>query len=107
MSTSTQPAWKQSEVFPIIARIIGEEHHLHDRFIVAHEIAARLLQDSDARTIIDTAHQQRQEWTLEHIAANMVAWFSQRFTVGASPYTQAFERTRVDDQWAYRPITAE
>ena len=104
MSTTTQPTWKHSEVFPIIARIIGEEHQRHARFIVAHEIAARLLQDGEARAIIDTARQQQQDWSLEHTAANMVAWFSQRFTIGESPYTRAFERSRVDDQWAYQPI---
>ena len=104
MSTSTHPTWKHNEVFPIIARLIGEEHQRHDRFIVANEIAARLLQDGEARAIIDAARQQQQEWSLKHTAANMVAWFSQRFTIGESPYTRAFERTRVDDQWAYRPL---
>ena len=58
MSTTTQPAWKHSDVFPIIARIIGEEHQRQSRFIVAHEIATRLLQDSEARAIIDAARQQ-------------------------------------------------
>jgi hypothetical protein len=92
-------------VFPIIARLIGEEHQQHGRFIVAHEIAARLLQDGEARAIIDAARQQQQDWSLEHTAANMVAWFSQRFTIGASPYTRTFERERIDGQWAYRTIT--
>jgi hypothetical protein len=105
MSTTIQPAWKHSEVFPIIARLIGEEHQRHARFIVAREIAARLLQDGEARAIVEAAHQHQHEWSLEHTAANMVAWFSQRFTIGESPYTRAFERARVDEQWAYRPIT--
>ena len=104
MSTTTQPTWKHAEVFPIIARLIGEEYHRHGRFIVAHEIAARLLADGEARAIIDAARQQQQDWSLEHMASNMVAWFSQRFTLGESPYVRAFERARVDDQYAYKPI---
>jgi len=100
---TTQPTWKQSEVFPIIARLIGEEHQQHGRFVVAHEIAARLLQDGEARAIVEAARPQ--DWSLEPRASNMVAWFSQRFTVGESEWQRAFERTRVDDQWAYKPIT--
>jgi hypothetical protein len=101
---TTQTTWKQSEVFPIIARLISEEHQRLGRYVVAHEIAARLLLDDEARIIIDVAREQRQDWSLEHTASNMVAWFSQRFTVGESNWQRAFERTRVDDQWAYKPI---
>ncbi len=56
-----QPTWKQSEVFPIIARLIGEEHQRHSRYVTAHEIATRLLEDGEARVIIDGAHEEQRE----------------------------------------------
>src|SRR5437867_3730385 len=101
-----EPSWKQSEVFPIIARLIGEEHKRHSRYITAQEIATRLLEDSEARVIIDVAREQQRDWTVEHLAANMVAWFSQRITAGHSEWERAFQRTRVDNQWAYMPAIA-
>jgi hypothetical protein len=101
--SAAQPAWRHSELFPIIARIIGEEYQRHGRFVVAHEIAARLLQDGEARAFIDSAHQQQPDWSPEQTASNMVAWFSQRFTIGESDYVRAFDRTRVDGQYAYKP----
>jgi hypothetical protein len=97
-------SWRQTEVFPIIARLIGEEYQRHHRHITPHEIAAALLQDGEARAIIDGAREQLQhDWSPERLASNMVAWFSQRITVGQSEWRRAFERTKVDGQWAYRP----
>jgi hypothetical protein len=34
----------------------------------------------------------------------MVSWFSQRITVGESEWARAFERTRIDGLWAYKPV---
>ena len=42
---------------------------------------------------------QTAEWT----AHNMVAWFSQRITVGESDWADQFERQKTDGKWAYRP----
>ncbi len=99
-----EPSWRHAEVFPIIARLIGEEYQRHHRHITAHEIVAALLQDGEARAIIDGAREQLQrDWSPEHLASNMVAWFSQRITVGQSAWRRAFERTKVHGQWAYRP----
>lgn len=41
--------------------------------------------------------------TPEWLATNMVAWFSQCIAVGESEYAQAFERTKIDENWAYKP----
>jgi hypothetical protein len=78
----------------------------HQRYITAHELAERLLQDGDARAIIDAARQQQQDWSVEHLASNMVAWFSQRITIGESEWQRAFERTKINGQWAYLPTQA-
>jgi hypothetical protein len=100
---ASQATWKQRDVFPIIARLIRDEHSRHGRFVLAREIAARLLQDGEGRAIIDAARQQRQDRSLEFTARNMVSWFSQRITIGESDWRQAFERTKIDGRWAYKP----
>jgi hypothetical protein len=56
-----RPSWKQSEIFPIIARIIREAYQRHQRYITAHENAMRLLQDGEARTTIEAAQQQQSQ----------------------------------------------
>ncbi len=96
---------EQADVFPIIARIIGEAHHEHQGFVKAQEIAARLLQDSEGRNLVDVAREQQEDkQSLEWLASNMVSWFSQRITVGECAWARAFERTKIDGLWAYRPL---
>src|SRR5438552_1231706 len=95
-------SWKHSEVFPLVAHAITAEFQQHQRFIMSREIADALLRDPEARCIIDAVIQQRGN-TPERTAINMVAWFSQQITIGASPWTEQFERTKIDDRWAYRP----
>ena len=106
-----EPAWKQQTVFPIIARIIRQACQDHakktknyDGYVSAHSIAARLLQDTEARPLIEDAQQHMsEEPSLEWLASNMVAWFSQRITVGQSEWESKFRRVSVDGEWAYSP----
>ena len=95
-------SWKQDEVFPLIAHVITGEFQQHQRFITSREIAAGLLRDAEARRIIDTAVLQRGR-TPERTAINMVAWFSQRITAEQSEWHRMFDRTRIDNQYAYKP----
>ena len=98
--------WKHEEVFPIVAHIIEQQSQQHQRFITSREIAAQLLQDDAAKSLIQHAQsQERKSWSPERIAHNMVAWFSQRITVGNSPWAGRFERTKIDDRWAYKPTS--
>ena len=103
-----EPSWKHVDVFPIIARVIDQACREHQRFITAQEIAARLLQDSEGRNLVEAAREQQQEQqSQEWLASNMVSWFSQRITVGESDWARAFERTKIDGLWAYGPVTRE
>lgn len=103
-----EPSWKQADVFPIIARTIEERYQVHQRFITAQEIAARLLQDGEGRNLVEVAYQQQDDkQSLEWLASNMVSWFSQRITVGESEWALAFERTKIDGLWAYKPVSAD
>src|SRR5258708_35462577 len=100
-----EPSWKQAGAFPIIARVIDQAYREHQRFITAQEIGARLLQDSEGRNLVEAAREQQQEQqSLEWLASNMVSWFSQRITVGESDWARAFERSRIDGLWAYKPL---
>jgi len=102
-----EPSWKHADVFPIIARIIEDAHRERQRFVTAQEIAARLLRDAEARNLVEAAREQQEEkQSLEWLASNMVSWFSQRITVGESEWAKAFERTKIDGLWAYKPVGA-
>jgi hypothetical protein len=102
-----EPSWKHADVFPIIARIIEDAHRELQRFVTAQEIATRLLQDPEGRNSVEAARDQQEEkQSLEWLASNMVSWFSQRITVGESEWAQAFERTKIDGLWAYKPVAA-
>ena len=92
-------------MFPIIGRMIAEEYEHHHRHVTAREIAARLLAEGEARAMIDAAQQHQPDWSQEHTASNLVAWFSQCITVGEPEWQQAFYRTKIDDQWAYKPAS--
>ena len=99
-----EPTWKHHEIFPIIAHVIQRQYRGDQRYVPSPEIVTELLRDSEAIAIITRAQsQQGERWSAERLAHNMVAWFSQQITVGASPWTEQFERTKIDDRWAYRP----
>ena len=101
-----EPTWKQSDVFPIIARIIEQAYQRDQRFVKAQEIATWLLHNSEGRNLVEAAREQQDEkQSLEWLASNMVSWFSQRITVGESDWARAFERTKSDGLWAYKPVT--
>jgi hypothetical protein len=98
------PTWKQSEVFPIIAQIIRDGCAKESRYITHDEITAGLLADQAAAGIIAHARREQDEKrSLEWLAHNMVAWFSQRITSGQSDWDDAFERQEIDGKWAYKP----
>jgi hypothetical protein len=99
-----EPSWRQADVFPVIARVIARAYEEHSRFITAQEIAMGLLQDQEGRNLVEAALEHHENGqSLEWLACNMVAWFSQRITVGESDWVGAFERTKMDGLWAYKP----
>jgi len=82
VASPMQSSWKHDEVFPIIAHIIQQQYQQHQRYIAADEIAAQLLHDAAAKSLIEHAQsQQRKNWSADQLARNMVAWFSHCITV--------------------------
>jgi hypothetical protein len=96
--------WKQDDVFPIIAQIITDLYAKEQRFIAHDEITDALLRNKEAIGIIELAQKQQDEkQSTEWVAHNMVAWFSERITVGQSDWDGLFARTKIDGKWAYKP----
>lgn len=95
--------WQQSDVFPIIAHSIDARYNSKQDFVTHDEIVEALLADPEAVRIIEEAHQAQPERTREWLAHNMVAWFSERITVGQSEWSDRLIRQKIDGKWAYRP----
>jgi hypothetical protein len=91
-------AFSHGEVFPIIARIAASQNSAD--YMSHRDIAGALVRDPEARAILD-----REGGNVDQRASNMVAWFSQQFTVGRNPWAPFFERTRRGGAYAYRAVT--
>lgn len=97
-------SWEHADIFPAIARIISNVFATKQDFVTHDEIVDSILSDSEASSLVANAVSQSTETrTAEWIANNMVAWFSQRITVGDSVWSEYFDRERIDSKWAYRP----
>ena len=96
-------SFDHDDVFPIIARLIDAQFAAKKRFIEAPEIADAMLSDSEGARLVAEA-QRRSKLSANEIAGNMVAWFSQRISIGQSSWQNAYERTKVKRRWAYRPV---
>lgn len=102
--TTMEPSWKQADVFPIIARIIEQAYSEQQRFITAQEIAARLLQDTEARNFVEAARTAGGE-----AVARMAG---QQYGIVVQPahhcrrigVVRVFERANIDGLWAYKPV---
>lgn len=99
-----EPRWKHDEVFPHIASAIDAINAQHSGYAAHDEIVKQFLRDPQARRYVEAAQDSSTADTPEHIAANMIAWFSQRITAGASPWVDRFNRRQIGGKWAYRVV---
>lgn len=95
----------QEDAFPVIARLITTIHQGTSRYVTHEELVRALLADDMGRALVSRAREadeqtQSEEWW----ASNMIQWFSQRITAERSEYSTQFERTKIDNTWAYRPV---
>ena len=99
-----ETTFSQEDTEPVIAGLIRELAGDPPAFVTHEQLTAALLTDAAGRRIIARARElQGDNRSREVIAANMVAWFSQRITTGQSDYTRAFDRRKIARAWAYRP----
>jgi len=99
-----EPTWRHADVFPVIERVIKELYKQKGDYLTHGEIADGLLNESDGAQFIQQALETSQKpHTAEWLAHNMVAWFSQRLSVGNSEWGKSLQRKKIDGKWAYRP----
>ena len=99
-----EPSFKHDETEPIIAGLIRQLAGDPPDYVTHDALVAALLADPAARRLVARARElQGDGRSREAIAANMVAWFSQRITTGQSDFARAFDRRKIAGAWAYRP----
>ena len=96
-------AFTHAEVEPIVADLIKQIHSKTKHFVMHEELVGALLKHPAGKQIIEAALRSRSKagWSRENWAANMKAWFSQRYP--HSEYRDRFERQKVGGRWAYKP----
>lgn len=100
-----EASFTHEQIFPLIANAIRRKYLQLEDYVEHDEIVDELLIDPDARALIDAAREvQGDAPSLNAVASNMIAWFSQRITVHKSPYEMEFRRKKVSRAWAYRPV---
>jgi hypothetical protein len=106
-ATDDDPSsFEQQEVFDVTARLIRQLTGDPPAFVSHAQLVAAFVADPAGGRLVARARElQGDHRTREAIAANMIAWFSQRITVRTSPHARDFERRKIDGAWAYRPRT--
>ena len=98
------PSFSLDSVLPLVARLIKEIYDSGQPFATHREIASRLLSDPAGHRLAETAfREQAQPRSIEHVASNMVAWFSASYRKNIANLPQQFERERVSGCYAYTP----
>jgi hypothetical protein len=97
--------FSHDDVFPIIAAKIHQLFDGQTNEYVSHDaIVAALIQDRECLGIIRAAQKNDElDRDRQWFAAKMVAWFSQRYTIGSNSFVDQFDRTKISDKCAYRP----
>jgi hypothetical protein len=62
-----------------------------------------MLSDPEGREAVDDACKGGRDKTPQWMAQNMVAWFGQRITMGASDWADRVDREKIRGIWAYKP----
>lgn len=103
-SRATQEsAFSEEEVSPIIAGIIRDRYGESGDYVKHRDLVQAMLAHPEAREQIDSAVDKRGH-SAKQWASWMVQSFSAAMTADRSDFEEAFERERIDDQWAYRPV---
>lgn len=102
-----EPSFKIAEVSELIARLLPRLPTDSAGFVTHHAIVTAVLADAVGASIVARATAIRPAaWSDDRdAAATMVAWFSQKITVGLSPWATLFDREKRDGVWAYRRKT--
>ncbi len=105
--------FEQEEAFPVVAKAIEGFGARSNDYMPHDAVVDFLLQDPEGYRLISWASNRAkferdsrsQDWTLKDWAANMVAWFSQKYTMRQLPlaWLDHFDRRKQQDgNYAYR-----
>jgi hypothetical protein len=98
------PGFTHDDVFPVIAPLIRQSVSDAEGFVSHQDLVEALLADPMGEKLIDAARADRdKDRSAAWWASNMVQWFSQKITAGASDHARDFERVHREDGYAYRP----
>jgi hypothetical protein len=104
---SQQPLTIQATIAPVIAEIIFERFAKSGDYVTRAEIVEGLIARSEIQTFLLEAHQNTTgQLTFEEYVGNQVDFFSKGITEGYSPYVNQFEQEKIEDKWAYKPVTS-
>lgn len=92
-----------TDVFPVVSKLIVSQNRSTKDFVPHDALVLAYLSDPQGKLLVKRASKKNPEWSKQHWAGIMIAWFSQRITVGTSEYGGQFTRTRIGRQWAYKP----
>jgi hypothetical protein len=101
ISKNSVHAFTHADVFPVIAAIIEAHSSQSSNYITHDEIVEILLKCPEAGPFLNACPTEERKST-EWWAHNMVAWFSKVFTDGLTDWNHRFERTKIDNKWAYK-----
>lgn len=97
--------FKHKAIFPLIFRAITDSTCKDSEYLTHAVLVSELLQNTEGRSLVEAIAKNNVRdvaWT----AANLIAWFSQRYTVGKNSYADLLERKKIDGAWAYRSLMA-
>ena len=95
--------FRHAEVFPVIAESIQKIFKETQDWVTHDQLVGALMAHPETKNLIDTAPGRGCSLSDEHLAANMVAWFSARFEAKTNEYQNAFEPTKVAGKYAFKP----
>jgi len=100
-----ETSFSHDTIIPLIKRIIKELYAETSEWVTHEEIWKRLLLDGAGAKEAKTAFEKQESpRSVENVASNMVAWFSQQYCVRGHGLESQFERTKISGRFAYRPI---
>lgn len=102
-SGTQESAFSEDDVAPIIAEVIRSQYAESGDYVKHRKLVKAMLEHPEAREQIESAVEKRGH-TEKQWASWMVQSFSAAMTAERLPIDDKFERERIDNQWAYRPI---
>ena len=95
----------QAQVAPEIVAVIRKRFGGTAAFATRGEIVEGLVERPHIRDLLYEAYEKQAGFdSFEEYVGNQVDFFSKGITEGAGEFAGTFERVKVDDKWAYRPI---